>query len=95
VALGALLLLPLGLGAFAAARAPVVQAQRVELVTARGAVQAVLTADTAGVSLTLLDAKGRAVSGLRLTRDTILSVLDGAGRPVAMLGGPQVRHLTE
>jgi hypothetical protein len=96
LALGALCLLPVGLGATAASRrAPVVLAERVELVTASGARQAVLGADSTGVSLTLFTAKGRPAGVLRLGDDSTLTLLDGTGRPVATLGGPTVRHLVE
>lgn len=96
LAWGALCLLPLGLGAFASSRgAPVLQAERVELFTASGTRQAVLSADSAGVHLTLFTAKGRPASALRLSPDTTLTLLDATGRPFAALGGPKVRHLTE
>jgi hypothetical protein len=96
LALGALCLLPVGLGAFAASRrAPVVVADRVELVSASGAHQAVLSADSAGVNLTLLDTKGRPASAIRLGKDSTLTLLDAAGRRVAVLGGPQVRQLQQ
>jgi hypothetical protein len=94
LALGALCLLPVLLGAFAAGRrAPVVQAERVELITANGTRQAVLSSDSAGVNLTLFSAKGRPASALRL--DSMLTLLDATGQPVAVLGGPKVRHLAE
>jgi hypothetical protein len=96
LALGALCLLPVGLGAFAAGRrAPVVQAERVELITASGTRQAVLSSDSAGVNLTLLSVKGRPAGALRLSNDSMLTLLDATGRPVAVLGGPKVRHLAE
>jgi hypothetical protein len=95
LALGALCLLPVGLGAFATSRrAPVVQAERVELISASGTRQAVLSADSAGVNLTLFTVKGRPASALRLSDDS-LTLLDATGRAVATLGGPQVRHLVE
>ncbi len=95
-ALGALCLLPVGLGAFATSRrAPVVQAERVELLTASGTRQAILSADSVGVNLTLFSAKGRPASTLRLSNDSTLTLLDATGRPVATLGGPKVRHLIE
>ncbi len=73
----------------------VVQAQRVELVNAKGAVRATLAADTAGVTLTLLDERGRAVGSLRLNADPRLAVRDAAGRELAGLGSPRVQHLVQ
>ena len=72
-----------------------VQADRVELVTASGTRQAVLSADSTGVNLTLFSAKGRPASALRLSHDSMLTLLDATGRRVATLGGPLVRHLEE
>jgi hypothetical protein len=95
LALGGLCVLPVGLGAFASAGAgPVVRAEQIELVTATGARQAALSADSSGVTLTLFTAKGRPASALHLS-DSTLTLLDAAGRPVAALGGPRVRHLDE
>jgi hypothetical protein len=95
LALGVLCLLPLGLGAFASGGSdPVVRAQRVELVTPTGARQAILSADSGGVTLTLLTAKGQPASALRLS-DSTLTLLNADGEPVATLGGPRVRHLVE
>ncbi|HEY7504506.1 MAG TPA: hypothetical protein VH700_10430 [Gemmatimonadales bacterium] len=85
-------LLPLGLGAFASGSGPVVRAEQVELITAKGSRQAVLDADSAGVTLTLFTSKGQPASALRLS-DSTLTLLDADGRPVATLGGPRVRHL--
>ena len=92
---GAACLLPLGLGAFVRGEAgPVVRAEQVELLNATGARQAVLTADSGGVTLTLFGARGKPVSALELG-DSALTLLDAGGQPVARLGGPQVRHLGE
>ncbi len=92
---GALCLLPVGLGAFASGRPdPVVRAEQVELITATGTRQAVLDADSMGVTLTLFTVKGRPASALRLS-DSTLTLLDASGEPVATLGGPRVRHLVE
>ena len=103
VALGGLSLILLGLAAFTSGRsAPVVQADRVELVTASGARRAVLSADSAGVSLTLLDRKGRPASAMRLSNTAelvdnfpTLTLLDSEGKEVATLGGPTVKHLVQ
>lgn len=92
LAWGALCLLPVGLGAFAYGAGPVVRAEQVELVTAKGTRQAALNADSAGVTLTLFTTKGRPASALRLT-DSTLALLDASGRTIALLGGPRVRHL--
>jgi hypothetical protein len=92
---GALSLLPLGLGAFVSGRAdPVVRAQQVELLNPAGARQAVLSADSAGVTLTFFGRRGKPVSALELG-DSSLTLLDAGGQPVARLGGPQVRHLVD
>jgi hypothetical protein len=102
VAIGGLCLVPLSLAAFATGRsAPVVQADRVELVTASGARRALLSADSAGVSLTLFDRKGRPASAVRLSSDPdqrdfpTLNLLDSRGDVVATLGGPTVKHLAQ
>ena len=95
LALGALCVLPLSLGAFASVGpGPVVRAEQVELITATGARQAALSADSTGVTLTLFTAKGRPASALHLS-DSLLTLLDASGQPVATLGGPRVRHLVE
>lgn len=74
---------------------PVVQAERLELVTAQGARQAILSADTLGFRITLLDARGRPVGNLRLNAEPRLTVETGAGRELAGLGAPKVHNLTE
>jgi hypothetical protein len=95
VAWGALCLLPLGLGAFVSGGAdPVVRTQQVELLNPAGARQAVLSADSAGVMLTLFGPRGKPVSALQLG-DSGLTLLDADGQPVATLGGPRIRHLVE
>jgi hypothetical protein len=83
------------LAAFAWAVPGVVQTQRLELVNAKGEAQAALTADTAGIVLTLLDTRGRPSASLRLNADPRLAVIDGAGREVAGLGAPRVQHLVQ
>lgn len=94
-ACGALCLLPFALGAFVTGGAdPVVRAQQVELLNPAGARQAVLSADSTGVTLTLFGPRGKPVSALELG-DSALTLLDAGGQPVATLGGPQVRHLVE
>ena len=92
---GAICLLPLGLGAFVRGGAdPVVRAEQVELLNPAGARQAVLSADSSGVTLTLFGARGKPVSALQLG-DSALTLLDAGGQPVATLGGPRVKHLVE
>jgi hypothetical protein len=73
----------------------VVQAERFELVTTQGVRQAILSADSLGFALTLLDAKGRPTGILRLSDEPRVAVQTGRGREVAGLGYPQVHNLTE
>jgi hypothetical protein len=95
LAWGALALLPLALGAFArGGPGPVVRAEQIELLNDAGARQAVLSADSGGVTLTLLGTRGKPVSALQLG-DSAITLLDADGQPVATLGGPRVRHLGE
>lgn len=91
-ALGAATLL---IGGYAGPSRKVVQAERLELVTAEGVRQAILDSDTLGVRITLLDARGQPVGNLRLSDEPRLSVQTGRGREVAGLGAPQVHLLTE
>jgi hypothetical protein len=81
--------------AFATGAPEAIQAQRVELVNAKGVRQATLAADTAGVVLTLLDGKGRVAAALRLDGDPRVSVLSASGREVASLGAPRPQHLDQ
>ena len=85
----------LAVSAFAARGQPVLQAERIELVSAQGVPQAVLAADSGGFVVTVLDARGRAVSSLRLDGEPWLAVQSGDGEEVAGLGSPRVRHLTK
>jgi hypothetical protein len=92
----ALCILPLALGAAAMVpQAPVVQAERLELVGTGGKPLAVLRADSAGLNLLLVDGRGKVAAAARLGADTTLSVLDGRGSVIATLGGPRVRHLDQ
>ena len=96
---------PLAMAAFALAalaaagvvsrQQPVVRAERLELVTPDGTRRALLGADSTGVFLTLLDARGRPVGALRLNAEPWLAVQDGGGREVAGLGAPKVHQLGE
>lgn len=75
--------------------AEIVQAERLELVTAQGVRQAMLSADTLGFAVTLLDGRGRPTGRLRLNGEPRLTVETGRGREVAGLGAPKAHHLTE
>jgi hypothetical protein len=92
---GALLAATLLLTGYHGKSGEVVQAERFEVVTAQGVRQAILSADTLGFALTLLDAKGRPTGILRLSDEPRVAVQTGRGREVAGLGFPQVHHLTE
>jgi hypothetical protein len=81
--------------AFAAKDPDVLRAQRVELVDAKGEIQAALAADTTGVILTLVDKQGHVTGSLRLNDEPRLTVRDAAGREVAALGAPRVQHLMQ
>ena len=74
-------------------QAPVLRAERIELLAPTGAAQAVLTADSTGIYLTLLDARGRAAGALRLNSEPWLSVRARDGQEVAGLGSPKVHRL--
>jgi hypothetical protein len=74
---------------------PVLRGERIELISASGATQAVLLADTAGVYLTLLDTRGRPAGAIRLNAEPWLSVRTGEGREVAGLGSPKVHQLRD
>ena len=73
----------------------VVRAERVELVGKEGLPQAILSSDTVGFGVTLLDERGRPAGSLRLSDEPRLSVETGRGREVAGLGAPKVHPLTE
>ena len=92
---GALLAATLLLTGYQGKSGEVVQAERFELVTAQGVRQAILSVDTLGFAVTLLDGKGRPTGILRLSDEPRLSVQTGRGREVAGLGYPQVHNLTE
>ena len=95
-AVGSLVLLMTSfLVAFASESPQVVRAERVELLDSNGVRHATLSADTAGMVLALLDARGRPSASLRLTPEPWLAVVNGGGREVAGLGAPRPRNLTE
>ena len=73
----------------------VVQAERLELITAQGIRQVILSADTLGFAVTLLDGQGRPRGILRLSGEPRVAVQTGRGREVAGLGAPKVHNLTE
>lgn len=85
----------LAVSAFGEPSHPVVRARVVELLDAGGGRRAILSADTAGLVLTLLDEGGRPSGSLRLTGEPRLTVETGRGREVAGLGYPKVHNLTE
>ncbi|HEY7635543.1 MAG TPA: hypothetical protein VH763_08370 [Gemmatimonadales bacterium] len=77
-------------------RAPeVIQAERVELVNRQGTRQAVLSADSLGVVLTLLDARGLGTASFRFNPEPRLTVLGDGRREVAELGAPRPKHLVQ
>jgi hypothetical protein len=80
---------------YAGQAAEVVQAERLELVTTQGVRQAILSADTLGFAVTLLDGQGRPTGLLRLSDEPRLAVQTGRGREVAGLGFPKVHNLNE
>jgi hypothetical protein len=92
---GALLAAALLVTGYGGKSVDVVQAERFELVTAKGVRQAILSADTLGFAVTLLDREGKPAGILRLGDEPRLSVQTGRGREVAGLGFPQVHQLTE
>ena len=75
-------------------QAPVLRAERIELLSPSGAPQAVLAADSSGVYLTLLDARGRPAGALRLNGEPWLSVRAGQWAGGGGLGCPRcaARH---
>jgi len=81
--------------AFATKEPSVVQAQRLELLTPKGAMQAAIAADTTGIRLTLYDERGRVAASLQLNDDPRLTVRDATGREVASLGAPRAQHLVQ
>jgi hypothetical protein len=91
----ALLAATLLLTGSAARSRQVLKAERLELVTAQGVRQAILSADTLGFRITLLDARGRPVGNLRLNEEPRLTVETGRGRELAGLGAPKLHNLTE
>jgi hypothetical protein len=91
----ALLTATLLLTAYAGDPGEVVQAERLELVTAQGVRRAILSADTLGFAATVLDGQGRPTAILRLSGEPRIAVQTGRGREVAGLGSPMVHNLTE
>ena len=85
----------LALSGFGRGTEQVVQAERVELVSTRGVRQAILSADTLGFAVTLLDERGRPTGSLRLSNEPRLAVETGRGREVAGLGAPKAHNLRD
>ncbi|HYC31459.1 MAG TPA: hypothetical protein VEB59_04175 [Gemmatimonadales bacterium] len=81
--------------AMRSSQAPVLRAERVELLAPSGVPQAVISADSGGVYLSVLDERGRPAAGIRLNREPWLSVRSGDGQEVAGLGAPKVHRLGE
>lgn len=92
---GALLAATLLLTGYDGKSREVIQAERFELVSAQGVRQAILSADTLGFAVTLLDGQGRPTGILRLSDEPRVAVQTGRGREVAGLGSPKVHNLTE
>jgi hypothetical protein len=92
---GALLAATLLLTGYRGRSGEVIQAERVELVTAQGVRQAILSADTLGFAVTVLDGQGRPAGILRLSGEPRVAVQTGRGREVAGLGFPKVHNLIE
>lgn len=92
---GLLLAAALALSGFGWWAEEVVQAERVELVNTQGVRQAILSADTLGFAVTLLDERGRPAGSLRLSHEPRLAIETGRGREVAGLGAPKAHNLTE
>lgn len=92
---GALLGATLLLNGFAGGAGPVIQAERLELVDGRGERRALLSADTLGFKVTLLDRQGRPAGGFRVNDEPRLTIETGRGREVAGLGAAKVHNLTE
>jgi hypothetical protein len=92
---GAVLAATLLLTGYQGRSGEVIQAERLELVTAQGVRQAILSADTVGFAVTLLDRQGRPTGILRLTGEPRVAVQTGRGREVAGLGSPKVHNLRE
>lgn len=83
------------LGGFRGTDKEVVRADRVELVNREGRPRAILSADSLGFALTLLDERGRPAASLRLSDEPRVAVETGRGREVAGLGAPKPHNLTE
>lgn len=73
----------------------VVRAERVELVSVQGVLEAILSADTLGFAVTLLGEQGQPAGILRLSKEPRLALETGSGREVVGLGAPRVHNLTE
>ena len=97
LAAGAGLLLAVGLAltGFRGRSPEVVRAERIELVDGQEVRWAVLSADSAGFAVLLLDQRDRPAGAMRLSAEPRLVLETGRGREVAGLGAPKVHSLTE
>jgi hypothetical protein len=92
---GAVLVVAIPLTGYGRAPREVIEAETVELVGETGLPQAILSSDTLGFVVTLVDVDGEPAGSLRLNAEPRLSVETGRGREVAGLGAPRVQKLQE
>jgi hypothetical protein len=92
---GVLLVVALPLSGSGRAPREVIEAERIELVSSSGLRQAILSSDTAGFIVTLVDARNEPAGGLRLTAEPRLMIETARGRGVAGLGAPKAHKLRE
>jgi hypothetical protein len=92
---GVLFGLTMAVTAFQGDADEVIRAERIELVSGAGIRRAILSTDTLGFRVTLLDEQGRPAGSLRLSDEPRLTVETERGRELAGLGAPKVHRLTE
>lgn len=90
---GILVVTTFALGGFRAGADDVVRAQRVELMNREGVRRAILSADSLGFAVVLLDERGHAAGSLRLSGEPRVAVENGRGRELAGLGAPKAHNL--
>lgn len=73
----------------------VVRAERFELVSGDGLRHAIISSDTLGFLVTLVDKQGGPAGALRLSMEPRLSIETARGRELAGLGAPKVHELAE
>jgi hypothetical protein len=95
VTVGFLLGAGLAVTGFREAPPEVVRAERIELVDGQGVRRAILSADTAGFAVVLVDRRDGPSGAMRLSSEPRLVVETGGGREVVGLGAPKVHRLTE